>query len=330
MYRLLFFTIMLSAMISSCNNSDKRSFGRVERFDDRLNEVISDDAVVEIITEGFDWSEGPLWVESEKMLLFCDIPKNTIYKWTEEKGKEVYLTPSGYTGSTPRGGETGSNGLLLNHQGQLVLCQHGDRRLAVMNAPLNSPKPEFITLADSYKGRKFDSPNDAAIRSNGDIFFTDPPYGLEKNVEDPLKEAPWQGVYKWSTDGKVTLLTDTLTRPNGIAFLPGEKSIIIANSDPANAAWYLFDIDANDSLINGRVLYDATKEPGSEPGLPDGLKINKAGFIFATGPGGVWVFGPDNKLLGKIKLDGVSANCAFAGNMLYITADNYLLRVQLK
>jgi gluconolactonase len=317
-------------MSVSCKQSGKQSFGHIEKFDERLNEVISDDAQVEIVAEGFDWSEGPLWIEGENMLIFSDIPKNTIYKWTEAKGKEVYLTPSGYTGSTSRGGETGANGLILNHKGQLILCQHGDRRLALMNAPVNNPKAEFVTLADGYNGRKFDSPNDAVIRANGDIFFTDPPYGLEKNAEDPLKEAPWQGVYKWSTDGKVTLLTDTLTRPNGIAFLPGEKSIIIANSDQANAAWYRFDLSTNDSLINGRLFYDATKEAATEPGLPDGLKINKAGFIFATGPGGVWIFGPDEKLLGKIKLDGVSANCAFAGNMLFITADNYLLRVPLK
>jgi gluconolactonase len=332
MNRLFFLSLNAALfMYTSCNESAKPGYGQVERIDPRLDEVISTDAKVEIIAEGFEWSEGPLWVEKEKMLLFSDIPKNTIYKWTEENGKEVYLTPSGYTGTAKRGGETGSNGLLLNRQGQLVLCQHGDRRIAVMNAPVNDPKPDFKTLASGYNGKKFDSPNDAIIRSNGDIFFTDPPYGLEKNAADPAKEAPWQGVYKWSSaDGTVTLLTDTITRPNGIAFLPGERSLVIASSDSLKAIWYRYDLDENDSLINGSILYDATAEARKDPGLPDGLKVNEKGYIFATGPGGVWIFGPDEKLLGKIRLNGVSSNCAIAGNTLYITADNYLLRVKLK
>ena len=164
---------------------------QVVKFNPKLDEIISEKAPYEIIAEGLTWSEGPLWVEKEKMLLFSDVPNNIIYKWTKEKGKEVYLTPSGYTGTIKRGGETGSNGLLLNTKGQLILCQHGDRRMALMDAPLQNPAPKFITLANQYKGKKFDSPNDAVVRSNGDIFFTDPPYGLEKNIRDPNKEAPY-------------------------------------------------------------------------------------------------------------------------------------------
>ena len=198
--------LILLLMIQGCklsNHPDEKTkqkvyktTGTIERIDPELDSLVSNDAKIEIIAEGHDWTEGPVWIEEKKMLLFSDIPKNSIYKWTSEKGEELYLKPAGYTGTAQRGGETGSNGLLLNSKGQLVLCQHGDRRMAVMNAPLDTPKAEFTTLADNYMGKKFDSPNDAVYRSNGDLFFTDPPYGLEKNILDPSKAAPYQGVYK--------------------------------------------------------------------------------------------------------------------------------------
>jgi gluconolactonase len=231
MFRILLVAIM-SILLSCNNNNHYKTIGTIERTDASLNSIISENAKAEIIAEGFNWSEGPLWIEDQKMLLFSDVPENTIYKWTEEKGKEVYLKPSGYTGNTPRGGEMGSNGLVLNKEGKLVLCQHGNRQMAWMNADLANPKPLFKTIADSYLSKKFNSPNDAVYRSNGDLFFTDPPYGLEKNVNDSLKEIPFQGVYKVSSGGEVKLLTDSITRPNGIAFMPGEKTLIIANSDP--------------------------------------------------------------------------------------------------
>src|SRR5690606_17996544 len=200
--------------------------------DSRLDKIVAADAKVEVLAEGFDWTEGPLWVEAHQMLLFSDIPQNSVYKWTKEDGVELYLKPSGYTNKTvARGGETGANGLLLGPEGQLVLCQHGDRRMAVMQAPLDDPRSDYATIVDDFEGKKLNSPNDAAYKSNGDLYFTDPPYGLEKNVNDPLKEIPYQGVYKVSSDGEVTLLLDSLTRPNGIAFFPGEETMIIANSD---------------------------------------------------------------------------------------------------
>ena len=312
----------------SCNS--KEPIGYIEKFDNRLDAIIDKHAKVDIIAEGFEWSEGPLWVEKENMLLFSDIPVNTIYKWTKEKGKEVYLKPSGYTSAIKRGGETGSNGLLLNREGQLILCQHGDRRIARMDAPLTSPKPVFTTLADQYNGKKFDSPNDAVISSKDEIYFTDPPYGLEKNDADENKQAPYQGVYKRTADGKLILLVDTITRPNGIAFLPGEKQLIIANSDPKKPYWYIYDVTNNDSLANGRIFYDASAEAKDQSGLPDGLKIDQQGNIFATGPGGVYIFSSDGKLLGKIRVNALTSNCALSNDsMLYITADMYVLRVQL-
>ena len=304
---------------------------QVLKFNPKLNEIISENPPFEIIAEGLTWSEGPLWVEKEKMLLFSDVPNNIIYKWTKEKGKKVYLTPSGYTGTIKRGGETGSNGLLLNTKGQLILCQHGDRRMALMDAPLQKPAPKFITLANQYKGKKFDSPNDAVVRSNGDIFFTDPPYGLEKNIRDPNKEAPYQGVYKRAANGTVTLLTDSITRPNGIAFFPGEKRLLIANSDGKKPIWYVFDIGKNDALVNGRIFYNAIQESKTERGAPDGLKIDGKGNVFATGPGGVWIFNSAGTLLGKIKVNDLTSNCSLSKDgWLYVTANKRVIRVKLK
>jgi len=303
----------------------------ITKFSPALDAIISEDAVVEKIADGFVWSEGPLWVESEKMLLFSDVPNNIIYKWTKQKGKETYLSPSGYTGTIKRGGETGSNGLLLNKKNQLIICQHGDRKLAIMNAPLDKPAPVFLTLAAGYNGKKFDSPNDAALNSKGDLFFTDPPYGLEKNVQDPNKEAAYQGVYKLAPDGTVTLLTDSITRPNGIAFFPGEKKLLIANSDPDKPVWYVYDIATNGSLVKGRIFYDATKESKSETGLPDGLKIDEQGHVFASGPGGLWIFDAAGNVLGKIKVNSLVSNCFLSKDRtLYLTAHTRVLKIQLK
>lgn len=333
---------MLLVILPSCKKNETQSIettemktiGTIERIDPEFNSLVSDSAIMEIISEGYEWSEGTLWVDSHKMLLFSDVPKNTIYKWSEEKGTEVYLTPSGYTGSVPsQSKEPGSNGLTLNKDGKLVLCQHGDRRVALMDAPLDAPEAKYISLADNYQGKKLNSPNDVAVRSNGDLFFTDPPYGLPRQVSDPTKEIPFQGVYKATADGQVYLLVDSLTRPNGIAFTPDEKTLIVANSDPDKAIWYAFDINDNDVLSNARIFYDATKESkAGEKGLPDGFRIDKRGNVFATGPGGVWVFNKDGKVLGKFKTPVATANCSLADDdkTLYIAADMYVLKVRLR
>ena len=274
-----------------------KTIGTIERIDPALDKIISPNTKVEVITEGFDWSEGPVWIQSENMLLFSDIPQNIIYKWTEKNGKEIYLTPSGYTDSMKRGGEMGSNGLVLDPGGRLVLCQHGNRQMARMNAPVNDPKPSFTTIANNYKGKKFNSPNDAVYNSSGELFFTDPPYGLEKRMDDPKKEIPFQGVYKVKKNGEVIVLVDSLTRPNGIAFMPGEKTLIVSNSDPEKPIWYAFDVKGN-ALTNARVFYKDADYDSTQKGLPDGLKIDKNGNVFAAGPGGVWIFNKKGKAVG--------------------------------
>lgn len=325
-----FLTLVIFLQVCSINYGQQKT-GHIEKLDPSLDAIVNSQAKVEIIAEGFDWAEGPLWIEQEKMLLFSDVPQNIIYKWTEEKGKEVYLAPSGYTGTIPRGGEKGSNGLALSKDGKLVICQDGDRCIAVMKAGLQDPKPAFTLLADNYQGKKFNSPNDMVYNGDGELFFTDPPYGLEKNMDDPLKEISFQGVYKIKKSGALVLLIDSISRPNGIAITPDQKTLIIANSDSTKLYWYAYDFGQGDKLIHPRIFYDATAAR-SERGLPDGLKIDSKGNIFATGPGGVWIFNKNGKLLGKIKFDGVTSNCSLSADekTIYITADMYVLRVKMR
>jgi gluconolactonase len=333
-------TAFLIIAICSCNNGKKnepmtekyKTTGNIERINAALDAIIDTSAKAEIIAEGMDWSEGPLWVESHKMLLFSDVPRDTVFKWTEEKGKEVYLTPSGYTDTIARGGEMGSNGLTLDAAGKLVLCQCGNRQMARMDAALDDPKPNYITLAGKYEGKRFNSPNDAVYNSKGELFFTDPAYGLEKQMDDPKKEIPFQGVYKVKPNGDVILITDSLTRPNGIAFLPGEKTVLVSNSDPGKPNWYAFELGDKDSIISSRIFYSAAGNDKALKGLPDGMKIDKQGNVFATGPGGIWIFNSSGKLLGKIKLDEAASNIALSANekTIYITNDMYVLRLKMR
>ena len=301
--------------------------GSIERLDDRLDTLIPEGSKLEILTEGQEWSEGPVWSSERGGVLFSDIPRNTVFLWTESGGLEVFLKPSGYTGNEDfQGVEPGSNGLLIDPDGDLILCQHGDRRVAKL-----LPDGGFETLADSYDGKRLNSPNDLVRKSDGSIYFTDPPYGLPKNVDDPAKELPFQGVYRLDPDGTVTLLTDTMTRPNGIGFSPDEKTLYVANSDPERAIWMAFPVLEDGGLGEGKVFGDVTEMVGTEKGLPDGMVIDAQGNLFATGPGGVHIYAPDGTRLGIIKTGEATANCTFGGedgSTLFVTADMYLCRLQ--
>lgn len=323
--------IVLSSGLIAAHAQATKPLITLQPIEPEFDKLVSKDAKADILADGFLWSEGPVWVESQKMLLFSDVRKNTIYKWTEEKGKEVYLNPSGYTGTIPRGGEMGSNGLGLNPKGQLVICQDGDRAVSIMDAPLDKPQAKYIKLATNYNGLKFDSPNDLAFLDNGDIYFTDPPYGLEKNVSDPLKEAKYQGVYRISK-GKVTLLTTEISRPNGIGVFPGQKEILIASSDPANPNWYIYALDKDGLFTNGRIFYTAKTEGPGFMGSPDGLKIDKNGNVFASGPGGIWIFNRSGKLLGKILVNDLASNCSFSADQktLYVSNNHRVIRIKLR
>jgi gluconolactonase len=308
------------------------TIGQIERVDPRFDALIPKDAVLERLAEGFEWSEGPVWVPDGGYVLFSDIPNNCVMKFKDGEGISVFLKPSGYTGffsKKPRGGESGSNGLVLDSVGRLVLCQHGDRRMARLEKD-----GSFTTLADRSRGKRFNSPNDAVFKSNGDLYFTDPPYGLATEEErKSLGELGFCGVYRLGTDAVLTLLTDKMTRPNGIAFSPDEKTLYVAQSDPARPVWMAFDVKPDGTLGPGRVFFDAGiwKAEGLK-GLPDGMTIDRRGNLFATGPGGVNVFAPDGTFLGRLNTGEATANCTFGGDgsTLYITADMYLLRIKTR
>lgn len=317
----------------SSENATYKSIGSIEKLDDRLDDIISSEAKIEILTDGFTWSEGPVWVESLSSLLFTDVPQNTIWKWNEAEGKTIFIKPSGYTGyaGNPKSNEPGANGLALDKDGNLIMAQHGDRRLARFNGDLNAPESTFETIADKFNGLTFNSPNDLVQASSGLIYFTDPPYGLNGQDEDSLKQIEFNGVYSVSPEGNVNLVDASLTRPNGIALSPDEKTLYVANSDTERAIWMAYDI-TEDGVTNGRLFFDATSSVPDKKGLPDGLKVNTDGIIFATGPGGVLVFSPEGDHLGTINTTQPTANCALSPDekTLYMTANNYLTRVSLK
>ncbi len=304
-----------------------KTLGSIDRNDPRFDKLIPPGAAVEKLAEGFDWSEGPVWDRKAGALLFSDVPMNTVFRWKEGMAKpEVFLKPSGYTGKDPRGGEPGSNGLTLDPEGRLVLCQHGDRRVARLEAD-----GSFKTIVDGYQGKRLNSPNDAVYASDGSLYFTDPPYGLVGGNNDPKKELAFNGVYRLSKAGELTLLTREMTFPNGIGLSPDEKTLYVANSDPAKALWMAFPLKADGTVGEGRVFFDATRGVKTLKGLPDGLKVDKDGNLFATGPGGVLVFSPDGTHLGTLNTGEATANVGWGGedgSTLYITADMYLGRIK--
>ncbi|MDO8930708.1 MAG: SMP-30/gluconolactonase/LRE family protein [Bacteroidota bacterium] len=327
-----FVVVICFFMLAECFAQNIKSGAKIIVNYSLIHDIIPKDAQIEILAAGFQWTEGPLWLPTENKLIFSDIPSNSIFEWTEKGGKKLYLNPAGYTGNVRRGGETGSNGLLLNPEGELILCQHGDRRIAKMNASIKNPKSEFKTLADNYNGKKLNSPNDAVFHNSGELYFTDPPYGLEFNMDDPGKELDFQGVFKVDKKGKIILLTKEISRPNGIAFSPDWKKLYVASSDPKKAIWMVYELTGDGLLKNGNVFFDATSITKDLKGLPDGMKVHRNGWVFATGPGGVLIFSPEGRHLGTIFTGEATANCAFNDDfsVLYITADDYLLRVKLK
>ncbi len=311
---------------------DYSGTGFVERFHPSLDQVIAPGEQPEILAEGFEWSEGPLWLPEEEMLIFSVFPKNSVYQWSEKDGLKLYLKPSGYTDTVPRGGETGSNGLLLDKDGRLILCQHGDRRMARMTAPLDRPAADFETIIGQWEGRRFNSPNDAVFSRNGDLYFTDPAYGMELRFEDPKREMAFTGVFRYSNEGTLVLLTDQMNAPNGIGLSPDESVLYVANSGGGGKPlWMAFEFAEDGSLTNARVFHDASAASDTLKGAPDGLVVRNDGIIFATGPGGVWVINPEGVHLGTVRTGEATANCTLDSDnqYLYMTADMYLMRIKL-
>ena len=326
---ILVIILVHSPRIMAQQSANFPTIGSIVRVDNRINDLIGPDAEIELLATGFEWCEGPLWIEDAQggYLLLSDIPRNAVMKWREGTDVSLFMKPSGYTGVTDYGREPGSNGLTLDLQGRIIFCEHGDRRISRLEKDGGKK-----TLVDSYLGKRLNSPNDAAVKSNGDIYFTDPPYGLPKGFDDPRRELDFCGVYRLSASGELTLLTKEMTRPNGIAFSPDEKVLYVAQSDSENAIIKAFPVESDGTLGSGRILYDFTSLMKKYPGAPDGLKVDQHGNLFATGPAGVYVITPAGRLLGRIHTGKRTSNCAWGndGSVLYITADDSLCRIKTR
>jgi gluconolactonase len=297
----------------------------IVRLDPAFDKLVPQDATLEKLAGGYAWTEGPVWDHQHGYLLFSDIPNNSVIKWEPGKGASLFLRPSGYNGSEPfTGHEPGSNGLTFDSKGRLVLDQHGNRRIIRIEAD-----GKQTVLVDRYQGKRFNSPNDLAYKSNGDLYFTDPAYGLPKTLDDPQKELPFQGVYKLTPDGKLTLLDQDLKAPNGIAFSPDEK--ILYTNDTIEMKWWAYDVQPDGSVTNKRLLLDGNDLKKNGPGAPDGMKVDAVGNIFSAGPGGILVISPTGKVLGRFSMGVPTSNCAWGddGYTLYITANTNLYRIKL-
>lgn len=320
-------TTMFQPMTSLGN--DLGTLGRIESHSTGLDQFITPDTKIEILAKGFTWSEGPVWIGdvSDGHLLFSDIPRNTIFKWSPSVGIETFMSPSGYTGVAYYGLEPGSNGLAVAPDGRLTLCEHGDRRVSVLTRQGGKR-----TLVDHYQGKRLNSPNDLTFDRDGVIYFTDPPYGLPDRELDNRRELDFCGIYRIDPDGSLTLLSTQLDRPNGIGLSPDQQTLYVAQSDPSNPIWMSFEINNDKSLAMGKKLYDAKSFMGEFPGLPDGLTVHSSGIIFGSGPGGIYIISPQGELLGRFITGGRTSNCTLSPDekTLYITADAHLCRVRLR
>lgn len=298
--------------------------GRIERFDSAFDALVAKDATIEKLADGVKWAEGPVWYEGT--LVFSDPAANVSYRWRPGADKlEQFLNPSGGVPSSPDFREPGSNGMALDAAGRLLICQHGGRRV------VRYERGEFTVIADRYEGKRLSSPNDLAVRRNGDVYFTDPPYGLAGVVKSPLREQTINGVYRVGRDGTVVRVIADLDFPNGIAFSPDESRLYVGATG-AESRIMVYDVLPDGAVTHGRKFFDATSAPqlaGSRGGF-DGLKVDRGGNLWTSGPGGILVVSPQGKLLGRFYTGVPTANCAFGGadgKTLFITANHFLLRV---
>jgi gluconolactonase len=298
--------------------------GSIVRLDPALDQIVPKDAVIEKLAGGFTFTEGPVWRPELKALWFSDVVGNVLRQWSPGGEVKVLIEKAGGDpGNVPPGGFIGCNGDIADKDGYVLLCQHTGRRIVRVGKDL-----QMTPLVERYQGKRFNSPNDLVYRSDGALYFTDPPYGLAKQDEDPAKELKFNGVFRLK-DGKVDVIIKDLTRPNGIAFSPDQKTFYIANSDEKHKVWMRYDVAENGTVSNGKVFFDVTAE--KEDGLPDGMKVDSQGNVYGSGPGGLWVFSPDGKHLGTIKPPETPANCNWGddGKSLYITARTGLYRIKL-
>ena len=332
-YKLMkkFLLIFCGIYLNLCLMSQTpQTIGHLHIFKEEAKAFIDPNADIEVLADGFDWAEGPVWWKEEQAILFSDVPRNTVYIWRNNgEGALPYVKPSGYTGVGVYGNEPGSNGLTRDLKGNLLSCEHGDRRISIM--PLGRPGGKK-TVTDNDGGKRFNSPNDVIVDSKGRIYFTDPPYGMPGKENDPGKETGVFGVYMYA-NGKTTLIIKDLTRPNGLALSPDEKTLYVAQSDPDKAIYMKYPVLSTGVVGKGSLLLDVTSMAKSGLlGLPDGIKVDDHGNIWGTGPGGVLLISPKGELLARIETGQATANCGWGedGTALYITADRYLCKVQTK
>lgn len=298
----------------------------VEVFNSSLAEVIDTDQTFDVLGEGYKWSEGPAWDAQRQQLYFTDVPENKAFVWQERSGVRLFLEPSGARPEETRGfREPGANGLMMGQDGRLLVCNHGRRAIEALDLATG----EREALATEYRDRRFNSPNDLVQASDGVIYFTDPPYGLEGLDASPLKEQDANGVYRLAPDGDVTRLLDDMTFPNGIVLSVDEQYLLISQSDPK--APLIRRIKLSDTSVD-ETWFDASPYMNGKPGLPDGMVVAETGHVLATGPGGVFILAPNGQALGRINPGSASANCTFGedGRTLFITAQDRLLRMRTK
>lgn len=300
--------------------------GTITRVTPAFDALVPRDAQIEKLADGYMFTEGPVWVRRGQpgpYLLFSDIPANAIRKWSPTEGTSDFMYPV-FDGDPGDRSQVGSNGLLIDGEGRLVLCEHGNRRVSRVEND-----GSLTVLADRYDGKRLNSPNDAVFHSNGWLYFTDPPYGLAGQDVDPDKELGFNGIYRVSPEGEVELLVHDQTRPNGLGLSPDERTLYVANSDRSDKVWYAYDVLEDGTLASGRVFYDVNDQEA--PGAADGMAIDRNGNLFATGPGGIWVISPDGTHLGSIQPDEVPANAGWGddGNTLYMTGRTGLYRIRL-
>ncbi len=306
------------------------AFGMIQRLSPAMDKLLGSNAKMEKLAEGFVWSEGPVWVRRQNCLVFSDVPANKAYRWSNSQGLSVYLDPSGYTGNLYHFREPGSNGMTTDSHGNLVLCQHGNRQIARL-ASRSGTTGTFEPLVPYFNGRKFNSPNDLCFARNGDLYFTDPPYGLEGLNQSPLKELIQNGVYLAHQDGTVELVTGSMTFPNGIALSPDQKTLYVTQSDPKAPVIKSFSLNSAGLADEGKVFFDASDLAKLDrPGMPDGIKVDALGNLWSTGPGGILIISPSGELIGTLMTGEPTANCNWGedGTVLYITCNHSLLRIQ--
>lgn len=329
--RFFFFvaSLLCCLTLSAQDSVNFPTLGEIKQHHPSLAKVLDKNTPVQVITSGFTWSEGPAWNKEGQFLVFSEIPSNSVMKWVEGEGVSKWFSPSGYTGVTDYGAEPGSNGLLFDPEGRLVSCEHGDRRISVMTR--NGGKR---TLADNYKGMRFNSPNDIVRANNGNYYFTDPPYGLPDRFTDSRRDMDYCGVYLLRPSGEVVLMTKEIERPNGIGLSPDGKILYVAQSHPDQPTYTAFPVKSDGTVGKGKIFYEASRLQGPDvKGVPDGLTVDAQGNLWASGPGGILVLNPKGELLGQILTGEATSNCTFGGadgSQLFITADTYVLRVQTK